>query len=185
MALAKVLLGKTDNSLTVAGKCPMKVKLTNPCADRRQAFTLVECLVAGGLLTITAVSLCAGWSSGFLYIKMTREALRATEILAEKTEAVRLLTWSQLSNCPATFQEWYFPPGLDQNSAGILYSGTIDVGPATNIPDTASYKGEMRLVTVNIYWTNYNGATPIVHKRQVQTQAASSGMQNYIWGARQ
>ena len=41
----------------------------------------------------------------------------------------------------------------------------------------------MRTITVTVYWTNYNGAKPIVHQREMQTRVARNGMQNYIWGA--
>lgn len=68
------------------------------------AFTLVETLVAMAILTMMALSLYAGLSSGFLILKTTREELRATQVLAQKMEAIRLCTWSQLSNCPTSFR---------------------------------------------------------------------------------
>ena len=46
-----------------------------------------------------------------------------------------------------------------------------------------AYRTNMRTITVTVYWTNYNGAKAIVHRREMQTRVARNGMQNYIWGA--
>jgi len=162
----------------------MKLPLPPRPGTNAQAWTITECFVSMTLLSGMALTVCSAMSSGYLLIKSVREDLRATEILAQKMEAVRLLTWSQLSNCPNSFREYYSPAGFTNNTQGVLYSGTISVGGATNVPDTVSYKDSIRLVTVSLRWTNDNCANGLVHTREMQTQAARSGMQNYIWGVR-
>jgi hypothetical protein len=114
---------------------------------------------------------------------LSREDLRATQILMQKMEAVRLFTWSQLSNAPIAFVERYDPLETSSGSAGAVYSGVLAVGPASGIPDTLSYWSKLRLVTATVYWTNFSGGKRIVRSREMQTLVARYGLQNYIWGA--
>ena len=147
------------------------------------ASTLVEVLMSGGILAIMATSLCAAFVSGFASIETTREELRATQILMQKLEAIRLCTWDQLSNCPASFQEYYDPLGVTNSTAGVIYAGTFSTtGVATNIADSVSYKTSLHLITLTVTWTNYINNGPIIHTRQMQTLSAHNGLQNYIWG---
>jgi PAS domain S-box-containing protein len=149
------------------------------------AYTLVEVLMSVGILAIMMVSLYAAFISGFTSIKTTREELRATQILTQKLEAIRLCTWAQLSNCPTSFREYYDPLGITNSSTGgAIYAGTFSTTDvATNIPDSLSYKPSLHLITVTVTWTNYiNNNRPIIHTRQMQTLSAYNGLQNYIWG---
>ena len=99
----------------------------------------------------------------------------------QKVEAVRLCTWTELSNF--SFQEAYDPLGATNQSGGTQFFGTVATNLSPGIPSSSSYAGNMRLVTVTVSWTNYHGTTPIAHTREMQTQVARYGLQNYIWGA--
>jgi type II secretory pathway pseudopilin PulG len=147
------------------------------------AFTLVEVLMSVGILAIMVASLYAAFISGFASIKTTREELRATQILTQKLEAIRLCTWAQLSNCPTSFREYYDPLGVTNSTAGAIYAGTFSTtGVATNIAGSVSYKTSLHLITLTVTWTNYINNSPIIHTRQMQTLSAHNGLQNYIWG---
>ena len=151
-----------------------------------QAYSLVEVMMATGVLGIVVTMLYTGFISGFGSINATREELRATQIMTQKLEAFRLLTWSQLPTPPTSFIEYYNPQvlGLTNSSAGAAYYGTISVGTATMIPNSANYKSAMRLITVTVAWTNYiNNSAPIAHIRQLQTLYAQNGLQKYIYGS--
>ena len=147
----------------------------------QEAFTIADAAVAVLVLGTIGGAFCVTLSTGFGMLQTTREDLRATQILMQKVEAVRLCTWSELTNF--TFQESYDPLSGSNTTAGAVYFGSVSVGPASSIPNTASYAPNMRLVTVNLNWTNYNRTEPIPHSRQMQTQVARYGLQNYIWGA--
>ena len=147
----------------------------------RSAFTLAEVVVAVFVLGTIGGGFCLALSSGFSVLQTTREDLRATQILMQKIEAVRLCTWSQLGN--VSFKESYDPLSSGTNQTGVVYFGTVTIGGATSIPNTASYAPNMALVTVDLNWTNYNHSTAIPHFRQMQTQVARYGLQSYIWGA--
>lgn len=145
------------------------------------AFTLPEVLVAVAVLTIVALGYYGGLSTGFVVLQSTRENLRATQIMTQKLEAIRLCTWSQLNN--VSFTEDYNPLSGSTNSSGVKYAGTLSISPATNLLASPSYLNNMCLVTVSVNWTNYNHGTPVVHSRQMQSQFARYGLQSYVWGA--
>jgi len=144
----------------------------------------VEVIVAVFILTIMAVSLYAGFSTGFMLIDSAREDLRATQILMQKAEAIRLCTWSSLSNCPLSFVERYDPTGITNGtgSGGTIFSGVVSTNVATPIPTSAGYKTNMCLATITLNWTNYYGKQAVAHSRQLQTLVSQYGIQNYIWG---
>ncbi len=70
----------------------------------RSGHTLAEVLVAAAFLGISVISLYTGFFSGFQLTHMSRENVRATQILVKKVETIRLCSWDQLSNFPAAFQ---------------------------------------------------------------------------------
>jgi prepilin-type N-terminal cleavage/methylation domain-containing protein len=148
-----------------------------------RGYTLMEVLVAAVVLGITMVIFFAGITGGYAIINSFRQDLRATQILTQKTEAVRLCTWSQLNSLPQSFTDYYYSLGATNTTANTVYAGTISVGAATNIPSTVSYYGQVELVTIGVAWTNKFGAQPVVHRRQMQTLVAYYGLVNYLYGA--
>jgi len=92
----------------------------------RAAFTIVEIIMSVVVLAIMMISLFGGFSAGFAVVQLARENLRATQILVQKTEDVRLYSWSQVTNSTyfkTTFQDWYNPSGTNTHSAGAVYQG--------------------------------------------------------------
>ena len=148
--------------------------------QRPTAFTLVEVMIAVLVLAIIAIAYYSALSSGFSVVTSSREDLRATQILMQKAEAVRLCTWSELANF--NFTEPY-DPSATNSTAGTVYAGSFVVSPATNLPASSSYTPNVHLVTISLSWTNRNGKALVVHNRQLQTQAARYGLQTYVWGA--
>ena len=147
------------------------------------AFTLVEAVLAVGLLGVALAAFFACLGSGLNILDTSRQDLRATQILAQKTEAVRLCTWSQLASLPTSFKDYYYTSSLTNGTPGITYYGRISVGSATNcIPNSVSYQTNIDLVTINLVWTNYLGTHAIVHNRSMQTLVAYYGLVNYIYG---
>ena len=82
------------------------------CSAKRpeQAHTLIELLVAICILGITAGGVINGINYGLFMMGVARENQRATQILLEKTETIRLYNWSEVSSngfIPATFTNVY------------------------------------------------------------------------------
>src|SRR5262245_57986046 len=59
----------------------------------RRAFTLVECLVGFAVIGIVFVSIYGALTGAAGTARDSREDLRATQILQEKIEVIRLTNW--------------------------------------------------------------------------------------------
>lgn len=139
------------------------------------AFTLTEVTVGLGIVGTCVAALFSGFTTGFFTIKMSRENLRATQILLQKAEAIRLQSWDQITNptnIPTSFFDRYDPNTPE--SPGALYTGSILI---TNCPITSSYSNDMRMVTISVNWTT--GA--INRNRSYITYVARNGLQVYIY----
>ncbi len=154
----------------------MNIDKKNRNRIKQKGFSLVEAMVGIGLVGIVFISLYAGISSGVAIIQLARENLRATQIIVERMETVRLCSWEQITsgtNLPTSFVEYYYPKGL-ANKQGIPYYGTLTI---TNANTGTSYNDDLRLIKIILVWTNGS----IARTREMQTMAAKDGMQNYIF----
>lgn len=159
---------------------------------QRQAYTFVEVMVAVAVLGVMVVSLYLTIATSFTIIQQTRENLRATQIMMQRVETVRLYTWDQMRNVtvPARFQtsftEIYDPlAGTNGLGGGVRYVGGVSVTippPVSVLPATTTYRSNLALVSVTVRWTNLNGTVKLPHLRQYQTLVAKSGMQKYVYG---
>jgi hypothetical protein len=147
---------------------------------------MVEVIVSVFVVSIMLISLYGGFTAGFAVVKLSRENLRATQIMVQKMETVRLYNWGQVNNTnkyvTPGFIERYFPEGTNTGNAGTLYRGFVSTSVPSNVP--AAYKNNMRAVTVTLFWTNYSRkpfTNGVVRTRQMQTFVARYGMQNYIY----
>jgi prepilin-type N-terminal cleavage/methylation domain-containing protein len=145
----------------------------------RAAFTLVEVMVSVGVMGVLLVSLYAGLTFGFAQIQVSREEERATQILAERMEVVRLLSWDQVVNLPGyvptTFTASYSvnnPTNAPADS--LIYTGTVMV---TNAPISESYSNDMRLMVISLNWRSRG----VNHQRTMRTMVSRYGLQNYIY----
>jgi prepilin-type N-terminal cleavage/methylation domain-containing protein len=142
---------------------------------KRQAFTFVEVVTAMAILGLLILAVYGALTSGVGTIRMARENLRATQVMLEKMEALRLYNWDQLNTnfMPAAFLVPY-DVNTTNTSKGILYHGRITIEPS----DTgASYNDEMRRVTVHLDWTTGH----IARAREMTTYVSRSGLQNYVY----
>jgi len=172
--------------MQLRGISPVKMKPNTPYRRVRSAlaYTLAEVMISVFLISIVMISLYAGFWSGFAIVKMSRENLRATQILVQKLEAVRIYNWSQITNSTflkTNFVDYYNPVGTNNNTYGTYYQGVASVTTPTEVP--SAYQSKMRLITLTLYWTNYlqNSTNVIVRSRQMQTYYARYGMQDYIY----
>src|SRR5947207_15182663 len=109
----------------------MEIKLKR--AADRQAFTLMEVMLAVVIVGVVFVSLYAAISQGFAVVQTARENLRATQIMQEQVEILRVLDWDQITGTPSPWQfnASFYPAG--GANPGVTYSGTITI---TNTPAT-------------------------------------------------
>lgn len=150
-------------------------KLEQPSQASVCGFTLIEAAVAAGLIGLLLVSLYGGFSMGFTAVQIARENERATQILLQKAESIRLCNWTQLNTpgfVPTNFTEALNPD--DTNKLGLLMSGVVTIANATT---NTAYSNALKTITISLTWTN----SRVQHQRQLQTLAAQYGMQNYIY----
>ena len=129
------------------------------------------------ILGVSVVALLSGVSSGLLTMQMARENVRATQIMVEKTETLRLYSWDQITTTnfmQTSFTERYDPIATNNNAAGTTYTGTVTIA---SVAMTTAYSDEMKQVTVSLNWTTGR----INRNRSFTTFVARNGLQNYIY----
>src|SRR6266536_5552730 len=109
----------------------MQIK-SNRSASRHQAFTLMEVMLAVVIVGVEFVSLYVAISQGFAVVQSARENLRATQIMQEQVEIVRVLDWDKIITTPSpwNFNSSFYPAGGTNQGQGLIYSGTIAVTDA-------------------------------------------------------
>lgn len=130
------------------------------------------------VMAIMTVAVYGGFTFAFAETRLSRENVRATQILQEKMEVVRLYNWDQLANqpgyVPTTFTESFFVNNPTNASGNFIYSGTVVVA---NAPITETYAGDMRMVRIQVTWTS-GGVT---RQRQMTTFVSQYGLQKYVY----
>jgi type II secretory pathway pseudopilin PulG len=180
-AVTENAYNQTQSSWTRSGN--MKRPEPNQLGRTQEAYSLPEVIVAVLVLAILVVALFGAFSSGLGLVQLQRENLRATQIMLQKMETVRLFTWSQMSvtnKFTPVFTDYYDPSATNGHSLGSTYVGYVSTDPTDW---TTDYSANVRSVTVTIFWTNYphgGKGPPLVRTRQMQTLVARYGLQNYI-----
>jgi len=167
----------------------MKTRCTtgpSPRQARRRglgAFSLIECLVAISVIMISFLTIFGSITFGFTVTQLSRENLRATQILLDKMEGVRLYSWDQITNSAfltPTFTNWFYETNnIGQVNAvgnGVLYTGLVSVA---QVPFSTSYTNTMVQVTVTVGWTS--SRQNLVHTRTMKTLVGENGLQPYIY----
>src|ERR1022692_2721146 len=107
----------------------------------KAGFTLVEVMMGVAVMGVMLVTLHAGMEFGIREMRLARENIRATQILEEKMEVVRLCNWDQVVNLPGYIPTNFTAPFYANNptnppAGSFNYSGTVLV---TSAPLTETY----------------------------------------------
>ena len=140
---------------------------------RIAAFTLVEAMIGAAIMGVVFMALYAGMASGFTSLRTSQESLRATQIMTEKFEALRLYNWEQVNTTgfiPDSFTAYYSPKS---SNPGLVYNGTIRINAAGPEP----YTVDMRLVTITLTWKS--GSRTV--SRVLSSYVGRYGLQNYVF----
>lgn len=153
----------------------MDIKLKRVAVHHR-AFTLMEVMLAVVIVGVEFVSLYVAISQGFAVVQSARENLRATQIMQEQVEIIRVLDWEKITTTPSpwNFNASFYP--ANTNSAGVVYSGKINV---TDAPVSSAYSADMRLIVVSLSWTN-GANSRLTRNRELRTLVSRYGMHNYF-----
>jgi hypothetical protein len=140
-------------------------------------FGLVDAVFAMGIAGVLFSSLYGGLSFGFNTIKFARENTRATQIMVEKMETIRLYTWTQINSNGFIPTNKFVVPYYSvsgTNSSSLLYTGQVLIA-SSGVGTT--YADAMRKITVQLNWLT--GKTP--RSRSMSTYVSKGGMQSYVY----
>jgi prepilin-type N-terminal cleavage/methylation domain-containing protein len=144
-------------------------------------FTLIETIVATLIAAIMLPASYACFGAGFSMMQGTRENLRATQVIVQRMEAIRLASYSNVQN-PAAFPtnvtEYYNPSGQATGSGGIAYTVTYDCAPVPNVNGGVpiNYRTNMVMITVTAAWNSGK----VQHSTSMQSYVAKYGVQRYV-----
>lgn len=158
---------------------------------RAGAFTLIEVMISMAVVAMMFVSLYAGITQGLAVISTARENMRATQIMIEKIELLRLYSWAQVQEpgfIPGAFAERLMPSTTTNSTTsadsvaglsvpagvGTVFVGTIRLSTPTF---NTGYSNNMRLATLTVSWTNGN----VRRIRSMQTLVAEMGIHDYVY----
>ena len=144
-----------------------------------RGFSLVEAVVGMALLGLVCMALFSGLCNSTFSVHMTRENLRATQIMSEKLDTIRLYSWKQLTNETYIRESFTAPlhppdPLSPARTNSAVYQGAIYIESA---PITEVYGKDMRLVTVELKWKT--GA--LERTRSMSTLVSRYGTYKYIY----
>jgi type II secretory pathway pseudopilin PulG len=117
----------------------MRIRQQRPAAKGSAAFTLVEVVISVLVIAIGSAGLMSCIGYGFKSIQRIRENQRATQIILEKAETIRLYSWDQVNTSgfiPSAFTATYDGDSAGSNYTGTIYYGTVSVG---SFPGFTSY----------------------------------------------
>lgn len=145
--------------------------------SRSGAFTLVDAIFAMAIAGVMFTALYAGLAFGFRIIKMARENTRATQIMLEKMETIRLYKWEQITNAGFIPTNQFLVPyySIGGTNTSLMYTGQVSIQPS-DLPWT--YAGDMRKVNVRIDWLSMGGTN---RTRSMTTFVSKNGMQSYVY----
>jgi prepilin-type N-terminal cleavage/methylation domain-containing protein len=139
--------------------------------------TLIEVMVSISVLGFMIVALYAGFSSGFAVLRVARENLRATQILAERMEVIRLIKWEDVvpGFIPTTFSAPFYATESTNSTTGqFSYEGTVVI---TQAPIAESYAEHLRSIQIKLTWVSGR----ITRTREMSTFVSKFGLQNYVY----
>ena len=165
----------------------MKIEVSIMSRLRRRvaAFSILEAAVGMGILGTAVGALFSGITAGFFTVRMARENLRATQIMLEKVETIRLYSWQQVTNAafiPTNFTAKY-DPVTQPSSSGLVYDGEVYITPVNGAEMAGwggtipNYTNNMRAVTVKLRWKTGN----LDRHREFKSFISRYGLQDYVY----
>jgi prepilin-type N-terminal cleavage/methylation domain-containing protein len=154
------------------------MKTDRPCNGQtrltRAAFSLIEVIVAIAIIGLVIGTFYTALTHGFTVLRMEYEDRRATQILVQKAETIRMYNWDQVNSngfIPPTFTVAYDPQSA---KSGVTYTGTITIADAPL--GTPYCGGELKQVSVRLNWTTGQ----LARQRELKTFVARYGLQTYV-----
>ena len=142
-------------------------------------FTFLETLAAIAIFGVCFGALLEGLTWSVSSVKFARETVRATQIMEEKLDTIRLYSWEQITT-PGFITNQFYEPFCPTNTLsgpnalGVMYTGVVTM---VSTPLTESYSSNMMRITIDLYWPS----RPAVRHAQMSTFVSKYGLQGYIY----
>ena len=139
----------------------------------------MEVTISIAIIGMFFVGLLGGLSWVMTSVEWTREYARATQLMDEKLDTIRLYSWDQI-NTPGYIQTDFVATfstltnGTTTTASGLTYTGTVAIADAGL---TEAYSNAVKQVTVSVQWSSGGRA----HTTQMSTLVAQYGMQSFIY----
>jgi Tfp pilus assembly protein PilV len=131
-------------------------------------FTLIEVMIASGIMLLVLGSVMALASRGYKYVGDMRRTARSSQVLQQKMEDIRLLTvWSTvwaLNNSTFT----------DTNVTGMTYKGQVLISSY----DPPYPTSQVAKLTLMVTWTNSQSR---VLTNRLTGLVCQNGLNKYIF----
>lgn len=167
----------------------MKIKIlqtqTNTRAKKASfGFTLVETMVATMVAAIMLSAHFLAFASGFAMVTVTREDLRASQIMLQRMEAIRITGFDQIATkFPTNATEYYDEKHKATGGGGAAYTVSYSTKPGYQLVDTTmptSYRTNLMEVTVGVSWKSGTKT----RSRSMRTYVNRYGVESYVAGNR-
>lgn len=133
----------------------------------RHAFTITEVAIVTVILGILLSSILALHSQASRFLHDIRLTALTSQVLQQKMEDIRMLTWDQLTNYPSVWT----------NSASTY--GTYTVTITTNAFDSYAGATTVLNVTLTTTWTNFSSRR--IETNRLTTLVTNRGLNSYIY----
>jgi type II secretory pathway pseudopilin PulG len=140
----------------------MRVKRFNS----RHGFTIIEAMIATMVLGLVLGSVLAVTSQSARYLADLRRTARSSQVLQQKVEDIRLLSWSDVQALPSTFS--------DPSDASGQYAGYV----TKSAYDTYNGQTSVTKLTLYVVWTN---SSSHVMTNSLTTLISNGGLNKYIF----
>jgi len=145
----------------------------------QRAFSLVETVVGMVMVGVTCLALYSGMTFGMKTLQGARETERATQIMEEKLDTIRLYSWDQINTSGYISNRFYVPfsPSnalAGSSSPGVTYTGMVTIADAAL---SETYSTNLKAITIDLYWPSH----PSVRHTQMSTFVAKYGLQCYVY----
>src|SRR6266404_6326252 len=116
--------------------------MTRKLAKTKDGFTLLEAMIAVMILGFVLASVLVTVSQSARYLTDIRRTARASQVLQQEMEYIRLLDWNTMQSVTNTF--------TDPSDTAHLYAGKITQAAY----DTYGTTNTVVKVTLTVTWTN-------------------------------
>jgi prepilin-type N-terminal cleavage/methylation domain-containing protein len=146
-----------------------RLTTSRPSRARRGGFTLVEIMMAVGVLALAITTSITALQRALLNLDSARNIETACRIMQCEFEQERLLTWSAVS--AAGYQ-----PSIDSEISGNpAVAGRFTLTRSTST--VTGRGGKLLQITLTVTWRNYDGRS---QQRSQTTYYGNGGLQTFF-----